>query len=900
MQMMWCQFCDSAFESVLSYCQHMKMHSHVPNANFKCGIPDCPRRFKKFAAFKAHIFRDHKNRDTKMSAEQLGNAYTLICDIGVCQERCSDLRNFILHLKSHIKEGTRVPCPFKCNKSFSFASTLTSHISRNHRNSSSDRFRHNILHLNFSVQRPHGEEYNVAEDSNALSDSFMDCGDGEEQVDIALLPDNANESLFLKNMALFYLKLQAKHILPSSVIQSVIEGLQDIHDISQSHLLHRVSEKLTTLGISENDVKNVVDIMKTDDLFRMCNTHALHTDKRRKSFYKANFKYVEPVPICLGKNESGKESFAQYIPIKQSLEALFCCKSVIEQHKNSQSTIKANYVLSDVWDGSNVDDNVLLKDDTDSLALILYQDAFEVANPLGSGKKKHKILAVYMTLGNLFPYYRSRIDHMQLVLLCKEQDFKFFGQDSVFATLVKDLKDLEENGVLLADGKVHKGTLCAIAGDNLGSHCIGGFVENFSRSNHFCRFCEIDRQTFLSAPLTKALPRTVMSYEQNLRDLDSGAAEIAVGVKCNSPFNDLKYFHVCQPGLPPCLGHDLFEGVVSFDLALYVDHLVNQEKQFTYAELNRRISQFKYLGNDARDKPANVTHGTGKLSGHAVQNWCLLRLLPLLVGEKIANPTENEVWQLILQLRQIAELICAPVITVGQIAYLAVLIEEYIEARKMSFPSHPLKPKHHYMSHYPELIERFGPLIRLWTMRFESKHSYFKQCARKLHNFKNLSATLAERHQLLQAYLNSGSIFPENVVAEKGTEFHASDYNDDIQGSVACFHFEPGNTLASNEVTVKGTLYKKNLHVILQNNDEGIVFGRIQLILVHNNSSVYFVTLKCQSFCLVDQGVHCLTSQDKGYLCINQDSLLDYYPLPKYSLCGLSVIVLHHSFPILE
>ncbi|RXN24347.1 hypothetical protein ROHU_022269 [Labeo rohita] len=119
----------------------------------------------------------------------------------------------------------------------------------------------------------------------------------------------------------------------------------------------------------------------------------------------------------------------------------------------------------DVWDGSNVDDNVLLKDDTDSLALILYEDAFEVANPLGSGKKKHKILAVYMTLGNLLPYCQSGIDHMQLVLLCKEQDFKFFGQDLVFATLVQDLKDLEENGVLLADGKVHKGIQSAIEND---------------------------------------------------------------------------------------------------------------------------------------------------------------------------------------------------------------------------------------------------------------------------------------------------------------------------------------------------------------------------------------------------------------------------------------------------
>ncbi len=83
-------------------------------------------------------------------------------------------------------------------------------------------------------------------------------------------------------MALFYLRLEAKHILPASVIQTVIDGLQDIHDISQSHLLHKLHEKMTVLGISENDIKSVVDVLKTDDLFRMCNTHPLKTEKRRK------------------------------------------------------------------------------------------------------------------------------------------------------------------------------------------------------------------------------------------------------------------------------------------------------------------------------------------------------------------------------------------------------------------------------------------------------------------------------------------------------------------------------------------------------------------------------------------------------------------------------------------
>ena len=70
---------------------------------------------------------------------------------------------------------------------------------------------------------------------------------------------------------------------------------------------------------------------------------------------------------------------------------------------------------------------------------------------------------------------------MQLVLLCREQDFffnlffffKFFGQEMVFSPLLKDLKDLEDSGIVLRDGKVTRGSVFAIAGDNLGSPDIG-------------------------------------------------------------------------------------------------------------------------------------------------------------------------------------------------------------------------------------------------------------------------------------------------------------------------------------------------------------------------------------------------------------------------------------------
>lgn len=240
---------------------------------------------------------------------------------------------------------------------------------------------------------------------------------------------------------------------------------------------------------------------------------------------------------------------------------------------------------------------------------------------------------------------------------------------------------------MISDGNVVKGTLCAISGDSLGSHCIGSFLENFSRSIHFCRYCELIRNTFQDTPHLCGTARTPHSYENYLQDRDTSVTDAVCGIKFDSPFNQLAYFHVCQPGLAPCLGHDLFEGIVSYDLALFIGRLV-EKKHFGYLQLNRCKNQFRYQGNDANDKPADLYPGSERLSGHAVQNWCFLRLPPLLVGDWIKDPIENEVWQLVLQLRQIVEPVCAPAITTGQAAYFKALIEEYIYYRKKLFPDH--------------------------------------------------------------------------------------------------------------------------------------------------------------------------------------------------------------------
>lgn len=46
---------------------------------------------------------------------------------------------------------------------------------------------------------------------------------------------------------MFYLKLQARFLLPASMIQTIIEDYQQMHDITQSHVLFRLKEGLDVI-----------------------------------------------------------------------------------------------------------------------------------------------------------------------------------------------------------------------------------------------------------------------------------------------------------------------------------------------------------------------------------------------------------------------------------------------------------------------------------------------------------------------------------------------------------------------------------------------------------------------------------------------------------------------------
>lgn len=112
-----------------------------------------------------------------------------------------------MHLMMHIKEGRIVFCPFQgCGKLFSNTSTFTAHISRKHCDCSEGNLVVSVNPGGLSESSDHLSE--VQHEAPCDESNSMELDDCAESVD---------EALFLRHLALFYLKLQSKCLLPSPV-----------------------------------------------------------------------------------------------------------------------------------------------------------------------------------------------------------------------------------------------------------------------------------------------------------------------------------------------------------------------------------------------------------------------------------------------------------------------------------------------------------------------------------------------------------------------------------------------------------------------------------------------------------------------------------------------------------
>lgn len=897
-----CALCGFKAKTAEEHVHHQNVHAGLFNFKFVCPFPLCHHSYSTFKSVSAHLSQHSTPRH-----QLLGEADNFTCDY--CEKNVSTRRDYCKHLKKHLEVGLEVHCPLMpCDKAFTSSSAFSVHLSRYHPGWLKD-FNSPALQTSSGAGcvDPHHQIITEPPLECVHEDEFYDAmdyaDDGSDTTSTSSMELNDDGHWYhdqiITYIAHFYAMLEGKFLVPYSTVDALAAKLSFISEVLQNKLRADLKKILSTAGLPETDITRIIQgVLSSDPLYNSHHNNAagdcLLTFDRRQTFYKKNFKYIEPVEINLKKNPRDREDTVQYVNVKKNLEVMLEDPSVQKEIDQSFSTRASDgSILKNYTDGS-----VFRNSSTPakSIDLILFMDAFNCCNPLGSAKKKFKMHGMYMTLGNLKPYLRSFLKSIRLVLLLNDNSLKGSQRQfkRCFKTVMKDLKDLEDNGLDYKGEKIAV-RVQFLVGDNLGQHTLGGFIECFT-GTHFCRYCDISAADF-KASVTRdkpqvrfGVPRTPDSFNNDLHQFATGEGtnDHHRGVKRDSPLHVLNHFHVCDPRLAPCPAHDLFiGGVVDSDCTAMINAMVNKG-WFTVEFLNMRLKRFKYFGNDGRNKPAPFS--VKKLGGHSAQNWTLFRLLPLLIGDKVK--TDDKLWKLYLLLKSAVEMACAPALSAQQIESMRGLIKKYMRKRRILGTKY--KPKHHFFAHYPDLFLQFGPLIHLWTLAFEHRHQYFKKVAKISNNFINLGKLLASKFQLLQAYMSMGELFPDSASYSKCSPLDEGDYEPELQD------FLSGLNLSKDAVEVKGlkvneVTYQKNNWLLLHSEGDAVVVGQVK-VMVDDGDKCRLIVKRYRALKWDEYGLYYLSDELPEFSVLSLENLENPCPHPVYDFHGQLCFSLKHVF----
>ena len=96
---------------------------------------------------------------------------------------------------------------------------------------------------------------------------------------------------------------------------------------------------------------------------------------------------MAPVTINLGFDQNKIQMYCEYVSIIETIQELLKDPSVKAQF-NNPNCLSSDSVLRDFTDSSVARKNLLFIELHNAIKLILYQDSFEVVNPLESAKTK--------------------------------------------------------------------------------------------------------------------------------------------------------------------------------------------------------------------------------------------------------------------------------------------------------------------------------------------------------------------------------------------------------------------------------------------------------------------------------------------------------------------------------
>ncbi len=758
-------------------------------------------------------------------------------------------------------------CVNNCPKTYSIVKSLMKHIERKH-----PEFSEKYL----SCKQLSGGEYLSVEPEE---DMEIDIPQDEPQ-DRQLQPIEYD---FNSQIPMFLLRLREMQKVPQSSVSSIAGELKSYIELNNAQMLRNFQIAMQ----KHEDSGEAIDF---EAILRQQNARAAGAFDRYSTTSKLK-KFTDrlgttkAVELILGHDDQGKAHTMQHVPVLGTLHDLLSHEDVLNQvltgHKSQDGMIR------DFCDGSLFAKCELFNEDgTPALQLFFYIDEFTASNPLGFRVKKYKLTSVYYTLGNLHPKYRSKLDLIQLAGLAKSMDAKSFGLQRLLDPIIAEIKILERTGITIEfENQVHtfRGTVAFYSADNLGAHDIGGFPLNFSTVLRLCRFCTVPNGHLKDYFREFFDKRTIAGYDQQAAAVEQDPDLISVyGVRGKSPLCDLSYYHVID-GLPSCVWHDIFEGVAC-DLFQAVILKLVDEQITTLEEFQSLVNNFAFADPDKANRPFFVGVKKFKVKFTQAKMWCFCRTFPFILGPKV--PEGNKAWGVVLDLLNCLDHICSPCLSEARITYMGTLIEDFLNEYVAVFPDATIKPKHHYMVHYPDQYRKVGPLAHCGTQRFEAKHNEHKEVIYRTKNRKNICKTVADRHQTRQALIHSAPLIL-NAGLYKITNArvtHIRLFERNVQQLVEPL-LEESEVPEGTRVKVDGVDYSIGSVVILRFQEDEYVFGLIKHIFVIDEKPM----LCCDEMVINEysQHYHAYSVSESGNVTLVKiPNLLDHHPLGLYRVQG--------------
>ncbi len=501
---------------------------------------------------------------------------------------------------------------------------------------------------------------------------------------------------FKENLFKFVLKCREKNHLPLSVQEEIVDDVNFLLCFFKENYDAFIAYHLQKSGFDMSQSPEMKRVIQSNDFFDEA-SKAIRSPYMIKDHCKSKLNMTEPVHFKLRDSVGHSVGSYSYVPIDKVLKNYCSHEDIWDQILNENNPETDSEFLTDYCDGEIFKQHMFFKDHPTALRLHFYEDEFEVVNPLGSKRTKHKLCAFYYTVGNLDNKYRSQQRHIHLALLVRYSYVKQCGLDVILKPLLNDLKKLATDGfTVTVDETEHtfRAALATLSGDNLSAHMIGGFTMSFN-SGRICRYCmasygdikhifEEDRFVLR----TSEVHQCHLARIQQIPD-----DKVTYGVNGPLPFEELQYFDVTT-ALPPDIMHDLLEGVIPLVMKLVIGK-AHTEKHITIREINEELQKLCIGQNDKANKPVQLSERLQHVgfTGSASQKWCLFRLLPFVMARRV--PPDCKYWHVFLLCREITEIVMAPKVRRENLFLLNVLVQEFLTEMKDVFGG-VITPKCHY------------------------------------------------------------------------------------------------------------------------------------------------------------------------------------------------------------